>query len=357
MDSLPLIGRFHDQRYLLGLHLLAPLVIATGAPEILAPLKARNEQLSRGIAFVVTGFALVVAISAAGGQMRTVQGARAELQAWAPGFAPVLNQARAPSDGATVAMTWPARLEASTTPLSWLRRHGVVTLGWSLHHYTHGYEVANWLFRPGSAPLRPEEAGALLIQALLDESGDLQTTFTTDVDLVRSDVLVSTSGPSLDGFGIAWWESGAWRVKQHPTVDLGVGHRPDPSWYRRVGSIDAPDPQILNGLPVPGPGGRIVEGSPPVQGAGTRRVVVQIDEPGWWLRVGQSWHPRWEVTVDGEPSPHFMLLPGNLGVPVQPGEHEIELTWRVSPWRGAWAGLNVLLVLGLLGVGLLTKRS
>ncbi len=358
MDALPLIGRFHDQRYLLGLHLLAPLVIATGAPGILAQVRTRSAPLADGIALLVVGAALVLAIGAAGTQLRLVQGARAELAAWKPGFAATLAEAEALPPGAAVALVGADVLQGSTTPLTWLRRHQIPTVGRSLHHYSHGYEVANWVFaRPEAPPLTAEQAPALHIQALLDPTGALRTVSDTDVDLVRSDVLLRADGASLNGFGIAWWLSGAGQVGQHPTVQIGAGATPDPARYQRIGSGDAPDPAILQGLQARGTLGEIHSASPPVRGAGERFISVRVDQPGAWLRIGQSWHPRWQVLVDGAPRPHLLLLPGNVGVPLAPGEHEVVLAWRVPAWRGVLAALNVLVVLGLLGLGVWAGRK
>lgn len=356
MSALPVLGRFHDQRYLLGLHLLAPLVVAVGAVEILAPLRRRDPRAPTLVGFLAVGMATVLTVGAAGTQLRLVQGARADLAAWEPSVAPLLDRLEALPDGGGVAMAGPDVLAGSTTTMSWLIRRGVPSVGRTLHHYTHGYEVAGWTSRDHAEPLTDEQAQVLLLQGRVTPDLALLPTGSRDVDLVCSDLLLTTAGPSLNGFGVAWWQSGAWLARQHPTIDLGVGAGPDPARYRRTGSIDAPDPSLLAGLPVCKEGGQIRSASPPVRGAGARRVTVQVDQPGRWLRFGQSWHPRWEVTVDGAPSRPFLLLPGNIGVPLEPGEHEVVLTWRVPAWRGALAGLNVLLVLGLLGIGLGPRR-
>jgi uncharacterized membrane protein YfhO len=47
-----------------------------------------------------------------------------------------------------------------------------------------------------------------------------------------------------------------------------------------------------------------------------------------------TYHPRWKVTVDGEPAETQMLAPSFVGVRVPAGEHRVE--FRYEPYPNYW---------------------
>ena len=60
VDSLPVVGRFHDHRYLLGLHLLAPWVVAVGLAGLWAALGGTARRVRLPVAVGAVGLAVVV---------------------------------------------------------------------------------------------------------------------------------------------------------------------------------------------------------------------------------------------------------------------------------------------------------
>lgn len=351
MNALPLIGRFHDQRYLLGVHLVVPWLIAAGAP---VGLEALRRRAGRWAPWVTMGALFAVALGGVGAflagsqQLGTARAARQQLAEWRPGIDPLVEQAlelRAP-----VLRTFPEELEASTTALGWMRRQGVWAVGRPLQHYNHGYELAFWLHRNPPADLEPEAVEALGLGALLRKADGYRlervSDASPDVALVRADLLLESAGPSTNGAMVAAWSAGLWRVGQAPAFAL-AGRSVDGTFLRRA-SLERPEAGVFAGLP-PARGGEVLDAGEPLDGVGTRTLRVRSDEAGTWLKVAQSWHPRLAVTVDGRSEEPVLLWPGHLGVPLgEPGEREVTVTWAVPPWRGPWAALNVALVLGLL---------
>jgi len=170
-----------------------------------------------------------------------------------------------------------------------------------------------------------------------------------DAVLVRSDLLFGPVGEHIDGFTIAWFLSGAHRGRQHPTIAVHGYGPEDAERYDRVASATQREMMMFDGLPTAGDGelGRItaVDG-----GEGPWDRLVQVEAAGdvAWLMLGIAWHPGWQVTINGDPEPTRMLAPGLLGVPLKPGQNEVAVRWVVPQWRGPWAALNTMLILGLL---------
>lgn|GEM_PF-3083645 len=361
MNALPLIGRFHDQRYLLGIHIVVPWLIAASAPDGWAWLADRVGAARRWLWLGTVGaLGLTVGVAVIGGakQLETARGAADAFEQWHPRIQPAQTElARGAARGGAVAASFMDDMEASTTPMSWLRRNEILTVGKPLHHYNHGYELGTWLASRKEG-IGDDAAAALGLGAVLDHEGQAFTVRPVggpwpDAAMVRSDLLMTSAGRDLDGFVIAWWRSGAWTVGQHPTVVLGGGEAAGP--YVRTADLEQADPSVLIGLQ-PAVGGEILDGGVPLRGVGERVVRVRADEEGTWLKLAMSWHPGLTVTLDGEPTSSALLLPANLGVRVPPGEHTVTVGWEVPRWRGPWGAANVLAVLGLLGWALIGSR-
>ena len=170
VDGLPLVGRFHDHRYLLGLQLLAPWVIGGALAALLATLRSRGRGRTARVLLVG------VLLLATAGQLRGVQDAR---QAWAergvltesPQRQELLRRASA-AGSARLALTRPEPLLDGTTELSWLRRAGFPTFGRPLYHYSHIFDFAlywtRWIDGRLGPRGRPIDSRDLLVAGVGD---------------------------------------------------------------------------------------------------------------------------------------------------------------------------------------------
>ena len=68
------------------------------------------------------------------------------------------------------------------------------------------------------------------------------------------------------------------------------------------------------------------------------------------LVIKTTYHPNWEVTVDGTKVPTFMVSPSYLGVSMAPGKHQVDAVYRATPSKAPLlvAGLVAVIVLLLL---------
>ena len=364
LGDLPLLGRFHDHRYLLGVHLVTPWIIGGG----LAALAGRLAEV-RGPAVAVLPVALAGAIAiwlqvgeATDGR-RYYDQSLLSFEAAEPALEELVKEARL-LEGARAAIPVPDTPIGGTTRLSWLRRQGLPTFGRPLYHYSHVHDFALYWTRwvAGQEPRDRQVAVADLAAAgvgqLIDRrAAPFPGAVVPDATLVRSDLLVRVGSSDLEGIAIRWFTEGLHLSRQYPTLDLGVGERPDEARYARTTDLADRDVAALRDLPEASRLGRVlasVEGERP----GDRLVRARIEADRAWLMLATSWHPRWTVEVDGEPATAHMLMPGWTGVPLDRGEHQVALSWRPAPWRGPYAAVNALaILLSLIVVTWLARRS
>ena len=65
------------------------------------------------------------------------------------------------------------------------------------------------------------------------------------------------------------------------------------------------------------------------------------------LLLKSSYHPNWTASVDGIPKSPVMLMPGFIGVHLEPGRHTVIMEYRARSIR------NLLLAMGFLTLGLI----
>jgi hypothetical protein len=70
-------------------------------------------------------------------------------------------------------------------------------------------------------------------------------------------------------------------------------------------------------------------------------------ERACYLLFKMTWHPNWQVYVDGVRKASFMVSPGFLGVPVSSGEHRVVCRYEAGFWSLALAVTGLLAVLGM----------
>ncbi len=94
---------------------------------------------------------------------------------------------------------------------------------------------------------------------------------------------------------------------------------------------------------------------------GAVRVVIDANSKrAGWLLLADTWYPGWRATVDGRPAPVLRANIAHRAVPLPPGDHRVEFTFRpASTTRGlalSVAGL-ILLLGGVAGLVLKKPRS
>lgn len=101
----------------------------------------------------------------------------------------------------------------------------------------------------------------------------------------------------------------------------------------------------------PGPAGTAAVLRPDTQ---TIEVTARLERSGL-LVISEAWFPGWNATVDGEPAEVVRADGLLLGVPLVPGEHQVELRYR-PPGLVLGALATACTVALLLGIALLDRR-
>jgi len=361
VGSLPLLGRFHDHRYLLGLHLLAPWVIGAGLATA-APLTARfDPRLPRatvGVAVALAALALVPSLRA---ERREIVGTDAAFAMVRPALDAVLVAAQA--EAGPVAWGPEDTMIGGTTRLSWLRRHMVPTFGRPLFHYAFVFDFAGYWTESAAAgaPLTVGDLQAAGVARVLPDGPSAPV----GARLVRADLAVSAVGSDFQGFGVRWFADGIHERGQFPVMAVR-GDVPAEPFTARV-AIEDRDASALQGLKQAPPqgdvvslpsGDRMLDTTGNLASAPNYLLTVDVRERPAWLLVPVGWHPRWTVTVDDKSATTAMLAPGWLGVAMpRTGEHTVSVSWRAAPWRGPWAGANIAACLLLFLVPWVTRRD
>ena len=390
VGRLPLIGRFHDHRYLLGVHLLAPLVLALGGAEIWRRVPPRFAGSRLPVAVACVGIAWMTQGLATWADARAWSEARPAFGQLSEGMQPILDRVR--ESGGRLAVVGHGSSPESKLALAWAQRQQLPTAGQSLHHYAPQHELAlfwqSWIddiegIRNGpihDLDLRPLGVTALVVPPTVpfNEMGPSSSLSTRryaggwrlleptppapgggEVMLVRSDLLARADPFDLDGFSIGCFVVGLHHGAQYPSIDAGPASGESSRRYERVIDVRAADPGLLVGLPATtgaalGRIHRVWDGTRPAE----ILTRVEVSEEGTWLLRHRAWHPRWRASIDGEPAAVTLLTPGVVGVALPPGAHEVASWWHVPRWRGWWAAINVAVHgLGFLWVGLALWKS
>jgi hypothetical protein len=90
-------------------------------------------------------------------------------------------------------------------------------------------------------------------------------------------------------------------------------------------------------------------GSIPFQSfdAGLLRFVAECPNESTFI-IKTTWHPNWEVTVDGQVVEDFMVSPSFIGVPFPAGRHAVIATYKPTPSKLPLAILGLIAVVAAL---------
>lgn len=358
VGSLPLVGRFHDHRYLLGLHLLAPWVLGAGISAALGPLTTLLKEWMDGRYDDRLPYAVVLGVAALASltflpALSADRTARIATQAAFEAERGALDELLAEAGAVDGPVAWgpPDAMIGGTTRLSWLRRHGIPTFGRPLYHYSFVYEFALYWTESAAAgaPLEVVDLQAAGVARVFPDGPSAPI----GPRLVRADLVATAAGSDFQGFTVAWFRSGIHARRQHPVLAVR-GVVPAEPFQARL-AIEDRDPSALETLKEAPTLGTLEV----LPGDGVdHRVAVTVGSRPAWLILPVSWHPGWTVTVDGKVASTAMLAPGWLGVALpRTGSQVVEATWRAAPWRGGWAGANIALCLLALLVPVLTRRD
>jgi len=69
----------------------------------------------------------------------------------------------------------------------------------------------------------------------------------------------------------------------------------------------------------------------------------------------QSYHPNWQVTMDGEPVESIIVFPFFIGIPVTPGDHTIVASYEPSWLKIALVWISLMTLISLL-IWFLTRK-
>jgi len=159
-------------------------------------------------------------------------------------------------------------------------------------------------------------------------------------DLVGSDL--AFNGSKFDFYSAAsyWLGSNLPGMKQHPTLFLDeVANINRPT----LPLSEAGDVMSHTSFQTEPNRGRIVS-----ERIESNAYLAQIEvERESMLVLKATYHPNWQVTVDGVVADTVMVMPSFIGVKVSPGAHDVRLTYQPRSLR------HILLIIGLLALPLI----
>jgi hypothetical protein len=165
-----------------------------------------------------------------------------------------------------------------------------------------------------------------------------KVTTTGYFDLVGSDA--TFRGTKADFYEAAsyWLGSDLLRLKQHPTIFFKEDFDDSKPTYHLSQARDV-IPMVSCGLEPPR--GHLIS-EIVARNAYSAKIEVERES---YLLLKTTYHPNWHATIDGIEAETVMLMPSFVGVKVLPGNHQVRLEYKPSPWRRVM-GYGSLLILG-----------
>lgn len=218
-----------------------------------------------------------------------------------------------------------------------LPAHGFDSPGYLYHALSLNADIEGYLdeSRPATFDLFnlryvivPEGQPAPAFARLVGTYGrhQLYTVATTGYfDLVDSDFLFYGQKDDWFAAARAWLWSPLVEAKEHPRIVWGAAPE--------GGGVPLDEaPAVLPTLAAPA--GREPCGLVLNEGiAGNSYAVDLYADRACWLMLKETYHPGWQVTLDGQPVETAMLAPSFVAVPVEPGRHQAVFRYEPGPLR------------------------
>ncbi len=156
-------------------------------------------------------------------------------------------------------------------------------------------------------------------------------------DLVDAGVAFTGHKEELYPAAATWLNSSLLSVKQYPAIlfdavpGVNLSRLPLDQASQVIGQLTPPPPQA--------PGRILSETVEP----GVYKVRVNVERSSTLL-LKVTYHPNWHVLVDGQTAPPLMLMPSYIGIPVEPGQHDIQVAYQPGLLRFWLEALGLLLI-------------
>ncbi|MBN1992296.1 MAG: YfhO family protein [Anaerolineae bacterium] len=158
-------------------------------------------------------------------------------------------------------------------------------------------------------------------------------------DLVDTDIAFSGYKEDLFPAASGWLNSALLPAQQHPAICFEPGATM-PLTQLPLAQADKILPQLE--IPTPLYRGQIVSEE---AANSAYQANVTVARPNT-LMLKATYHPGWQAEVDGQAVAPLMVMPSFIGIPLEPGRHQVQLSYQADSRR------SLLSVFGLLGLGL-----
>ncbi len=352
LDLVPLMRSFHVHRLIGGVQLggvlLSGMVVGRAARWLAGRAGAvrwRREALAGAAVVALLAYPAVdwsLRYRTSHEAQRTNRAAAAE---WAGELEAALATVTEGAPGRVHAgqvTSWGGTYRVGHTPVHlWLTARGVDTIAFQNHSLSPAGDAmmlfeedrrAHYLLFNVRHTLSSPEHTPPLSGAELQRSRRVRVTATPGggwFALIRAPQVVEGRPDRLHAASRAWMADAGPETGEHLRLQLARPPRFEPQ---------PPFPRVHSGGRRPA--GRCRDDT---YDRGHAAVDVTAEEDAL-VMLKATYHPGWRATVDGAEAETVHVTPGFVAVPVQAGQHHVELTYRAPPWRLPLALLGLALV-------------
>lgn len=350
IDILPMMKEMHLQRLLNGLHLVSFPLIGIGASYLFKKIKWP---------ILATGFIILLGIPVYKANANYlwpnrlwIKQANESYQKEAADFEKLVRKIKELPPGRVYAGApgnWGRAFKIGATQIylalstTGLPINGFLPESWSLNtdpemffDYTNtdSYQLFNvrYLVTPTDLEL-PKFAKQIADYGRFKLS---QVETTGYFDIGTSNLLVSAQKTNVQNIIHLWMISGLPAKKEFPGLDL-TNNQPTDSFL--PSAFDYPLKDRPPGL------GKIVSESITGNQKFAAKIDVSQDCQNCLAIFKMTYHPNWEVKLDGQPVDKLMVFPSFLATQAKPGSHEVTFEYQPSPIKLPLIGLGLLSLL------------